>query len=116
MKFKRSMFLSAIVLGSGCLLTVPAMADYHCFGNNLSVIVSGFGWDASYEGHAKAGKIYIGSNKVSDYQRGSHINWKNGGYRYKVLIYRDGEPYRVQVYKPNGKRIVNKKLSCRWQD
>jgi hypothetical protein len=117
MKFKISTFISAIVLASSSLLAVPAMAAYHCFGKNISVVIDNDGWASSYEGHTKSGQLYLGSNQVVSYSRGNHIKWNNGGYIYKVLLSsRSGKPYRVRVYKPNGRRIVNKKLSCRWQD
>jgi len=105
-----------ILLGFGCLMATPAVATYHCFGNDISVVVSGDGWNASYEGHVRRGQIYLDSDKVDAYQQGNYIKWRNGRYIYQVLIDDNDEPYRVQVYAPNGSRIVNKSLSCSWQN
>jgi hypothetical protein len=110
MKFK-SYLISAIVLGSSSLLSAPVMADYHCTGKNISVSIYGSGWNASYEGRSRSGTIYL--HQVSDYRRGNRIEWENNRYIYRVRINRSGRPYRVQLYKPNGRRIINKHLSCK---
>jgi hypothetical protein len=112
MKFKNYLFLSAMILGAGSLFAAPAMADYNCFGKNIAVTIYGAGWNASYEGRARSGTIFL--SDVINYVPGSRIDWNNGGYTYRVLINSRGKPYRVRVYKPNGRRIVNKRLSCSW--
>ena len=109
MKFKSSL-ISAIVLGSSSLLSVPAMADYHCTGRSVSVSIYGSGWDASYEGRSRSGTLYL--SEVSNYVRGNRIDWNNGGYIYRVRINRSGKPYKIQAYKPNGRRCINRSLRC----
>ncbi|KOR33142.1 hypothetical protein TI05_02810 [Achromatium sp. WMS3] len=105
-----------VLLGIGWLTTIPAIATYHCFGQDISIVVSGYGWNASYEGHVRSGQIYLGSNKVDAYQREAYIAWRNSNYIYQILLAANDEPYRVQVYAPNGRRIVNKSLNCSWQN
>jgi len=107
MKQLKILLIPAIALVGSYLLAAPALADSSFSNRKYSVTI---GSDDSYHGCAPSGCLYIAEPRVVE-SGGAHYEWRNGKYRYIMdAMNRARTKYRLKVYNPRGKRILNQVL------
>jgi len=92
---------------SSYLLPTSALADETFANKKYSVTI---GSNNSYHGCAPSGCLYIAEPSIVE-SDGAYYEWRNGKYRYVMdATNKARTKYRLKVYNPRGKRIVNQVL------
>jgi hypothetical protein len=111
MNFKSIILATTLLTGSAIALTSPAFATTYAGGGYTVEVNDSEGSSLSYRGCDPYGRcLYI--NQTSSYT--SHPEryvWKNRGFRYILTQTSKPNRYRLQVFNPKGKLILNRLLT-----
>ncbi|EDN70814.1 secreted protein [Beggiatoa sp. PS] len=117
MNFKKTLFLATMLI-SGSLFAIPVLAG-GTFVNDkgYEVSITGHGYEATYYGctpkkrNRKRNCLYLEEPETAE---GNYFEWNNKGHRYEMEpLNRYATKYRLKIYSPKGKVILNQVL---WED
>ncbi|PSB02029.1 hypothetical protein [Merismopedia glauca] len=111
MNFKTIVLTTTLLASSAIALSSPAFATTYAGGGYTVNVDDGEGSSLSYHACDPKGRcLYI--NRVSSYS--SHPEryvWRNQGYRYILTQTSKPNRYRLQVFNPKGKLVLNRLLT-----
>jgi hypothetical protein len=119
MKFSILSLTTALVASLSFLPSVLAESVSFYAGGGYSVKIVGFAGSASYTGCDKPPVRWrdrknrcLTIPEASHYSRGSYV-WENAGYTYSMSPLGSSGKYRLKVFNPSGKALLNQVMNAR---
>ncbi|MEA5570642.1 hypothetical protein [Calothrix sp. UHCC 0171] len=111
MKFTILSLSTALVASVSFLPPVFAESVSFYSGGGYSVKIVGFAGSASYTGCDRQNRC-LTITEASNYSRGSYV-WENRGYTYSMSPVGRSGKYRLRVFNPSGKVLLNQVMNPR---
>ncbi|PAX51660.1 hypothetical protein [Brunnivagina elsteri] len=109
MKFSILSLSTALVASLSFLAPVLAEDASLYAGGGYTVKIVGFAGSASYTGCDRKNRC-LTIPEASNYSRGSYV-WENEGYTYSMSPVGSSGKYRLRIFNPKGKALLNQVMN-----